>query len=78
MSLVVHHRHARHLNRETIDKQADQLATLEDKFAELEAELKASKGDIDSNTAAVEKWEQVKKKDKGRREGKGRRCCFVA
>ena len=45
--------------RETIEKQAEQLSTLESKFEELEDELKANRGDIDSNTAAVEKLEQV-------------------
>ena len=57
MSLLVLHHNA--ICRETIEKQADQLISLEDKFAELEAELKANRGDIDSNTAAVEKLEQV-------------------
>ncbi len=42
-----------------MEKQADQLAALETKFEELEEELKASRGDVDSNTAAVEKLQQV-------------------
>jgi hypothetical protein len=42
-----------------VEKQADQLAALETKFEELEEELKASRGDVDSNTAAVEKLQQV-------------------